>query len=376
MRFCLDQKKLGGYDYGVTTFYSDKHLGKDWEAVSKPLFAPEDGLIVRVATGASGGKTIWFKPVGKTIILRWLHLSEFLVKQGDYVKEGQKIAVTGNTGVSTKPHLHEDHWPKGVVTLKFVDTQNPDIYYSLSKTFMKITIVANKINWTTLPAKLEQLKQKFLADSSGKFEPVFDVKQTNFDNVPLSPFINNTKCVDINWYRTNITPLATGEATLLLLNPDQYPNGNTWGYMTYGDTNQPVRMEVMALENEGNVFVERAFHEICHALLFLSGQNDVSPVNPNDALVHYYLYQNPPQYKALMDYIDWSAVQRKLTTIKPLQKIKIRQVGWNVPDKEKGLYVPFDTLEHQALVLAKINEVLPSYELDNTKEYNLGKRPF
>jgi murein DD-endopeptidase MepM/ murein hydrolase activator NlpD len=34
------------------------------------------------------------------------HASKLLVKEGDYVERGQRIALVGTTGVSTGNHLH------------------------------------------------------------------------------------------------------------------------------------------------------------------------------------------------------------------------------------------------------------------------------
>lgn len=341
----------------------------DYEADHVPLFAPFDGT-VQTYSETGGGKWLRLIRADNGDKIEMAHLSKYLVTSGK-VKEGVQVAVTGNTGtITTGAHKH-------IQIIRNGKRLDPEAYNweSLTKTFMKITIVANKNTWTTLPAKLEALKQMFLLHSSNKFEPVFDIVKTNFNSIPLAPF-NGMQSVDINWYRQNITPLATGQATILLLNPEDYQNGNTWGFMTYGDANRPVRMEVMALEDEGGgqVFIERAFHEICHALLFLTGQPDVSPVNVNDALVHYYLFQNPPQYKTMMDYVDYPKLQTALSKIVPNAKIKIRKIGWT--DAEKGLYIPFDTPETQAEIIGKINEILPKYELDNTKEYNLGLRPF
>lgn len=43
---------------------------------------------------------------GKQFILWYGHLSELKIKAVEQVKEGQLIALTGNTGHSTGPHLH------------------------------------------------------------------------------------------------------------------------------------------------------------------------------------------------------------------------------------------------------------------------------
>ena len=36
----------------------------------------------------------------------YLHLSKFLVKEGDEVEKGQQMALSGGTGRATGPHLH------------------------------------------------------------------------------------------------------------------------------------------------------------------------------------------------------------------------------------------------------------------------------
>lgn len=187
----------------------------------------------------------------------------------------------------------------------------------LKKTFMAITVVANKNNWATLQTQLDKLKQWFIQYSGDRFEPVFNIIKTQFDNIPFTP-LNNQLAVDVNWYRTNITPLATGQATLLLINPNQWLANGTFGTMTWGDPKRPVRIEVMGLENEGEVFINRAFHEICHCLLFLTGQKDEYQENGVDKfVVHDLLYQDPPQYKAILDYVDQKRLQNKLITITP-----------------------------------------------------------
>jgi murein DD-endopeptidase MepM/ murein hydrolase activator NlpD len=43
---------------------------------------------------------------GNDLVSRYAHLSKLLVKEGDVVMRGRKLALTGNTGRSTGPHLH------------------------------------------------------------------------------------------------------------------------------------------------------------------------------------------------------------------------------------------------------------------------------
>ena len=57
---------------------------------------------------------------GNQLVTRYAHASRTLVKQGDLVKRGQKIAEVGSTGRSTGPHLHFEVLVQGV----FQDPQN------------------------------------------------------------------------------------------------------------------------------------------------------------------------------------------------------------------------------------------------------------
>ena len=49
---------------------------------------------------------------GKRVYVRYMHLNRFLVKAGDTVKIGQRIAEVGNTG-TVWAHLHADMWHSG-----------------------------------------------------------------------------------------------------------------------------------------------------------------------------------------------------------------------------------------------------------------------
>ena len=52
---------------------------------------------------------------GNDLISRYAHASRTMVKKGDLVKQGQKIAEVGSTGRSTGTHLHFEVLVQGVL---------------------------------------------------------------------------------------------------------------------------------------------------------------------------------------------------------------------------------------------------------------------
>ena len=82
------------------------HNGTDFAVpIGTPVLAPGDGVVVKAVRHAFAGNYLVIRH-GRQYTTRFLHLSKFLVKPGDRVRRGQKIALSGNTGRSTGPHLH------------------------------------------------------------------------------------------------------------------------------------------------------------------------------------------------------------------------------------------------------------------------------
>lgn len=69
------------------------------------VVAVKSGRVTEVRTSATYGKLLRFETTDGYTIL-YAHLSEILVKKGEKIKQGQVVAKSGNTGLSTGPHLH------------------------------------------------------------------------------------------------------------------------------------------------------------------------------------------------------------------------------------------------------------------------------
>lgn len=85
---------------------STNHKGIDWATPTGTAVMASSGGTVTVAGWQSGyGYVVYINhPDGKQT--RYGHLSKVLVSTGQRVKQGEKIALSGNTGRSTGPHLH------------------------------------------------------------------------------------------------------------------------------------------------------------------------------------------------------------------------------------------------------------------------------
>jgi len=87
---------------GASTY----HKGVDFAVpIGTAVMASCGGTVTRAGWGSGYGYCVYIQhPDGRST--RYGHLSKVLVKAGQTVSQGQKIALSGNTGVSTGPHLH------------------------------------------------------------------------------------------------------------------------------------------------------------------------------------------------------------------------------------------------------------------------------
>ncbi|BET96760.1 murein DD-endopeptidase MepM [Xenorhabdus taiwanensis] len=86
------------------------HKGVDFAMpVGTPVLAVGDGEIVVAKFDGAAGNFIAIRH-GRQYTTRYMHLRKILVKPGQKVKRGERIALSGNTGRSTGPHLHFEFW--------------------------------------------------------------------------------------------------------------------------------------------------------------------------------------------------------------------------------------------------------------------------
>ncbi|MEY4749038.1 MAG: hypothetical protein RIQ60_1252 [Pseudomonadota bacterium] len=99
------------------------HTGLDYPAsIGTAIHAAAGGVVRAAEAEAAYGMAVEIDH-GNGLATRYAHTSKVLVKPGDLIKRGQLIALVGNTGRSTGPHLHFEVLLDGV-------PQNPQRFLS------------------------------------------------------------------------------------------------------------------------------------------------------------------------------------------------------------------------------------------------------
>ena len=80
------------------------HNGIDLSARNEKVYSMFPGTVIKVGQDSRSGKFVTVRTGDYTII--YCHLSQQLVKENEFVNAGTNIAISGNTGASTGPHLH------------------------------------------------------------------------------------------------------------------------------------------------------------------------------------------------------------------------------------------------------------------------------
>ncbi|MBR5842142.1 MAG: M23 family metallopeptidase [Bacteroidaceae bacterium] len=111
-----DLKRMAsGYGYRIHPIYQTRifHEGMDFSCdIGTPVYATADGIIK---------KARWEKGYGYLVTIdhgygyetRYAHLKSFKVRAGQKVVRGEIIALSGNSGQSSGPHVHYEVLQKG-----------------------------------------------------------------------------------------------------------------------------------------------------------------------------------------------------------------------------------------------------------------------
>lgn len=112
-------------DRGISAYFHDptypyrhlfEHSGIDIPVRSgTPITSPAPGYIAWTRKGTSYGNYIMVIHPGGLATL-YAHLSSFNVKPDQFVRRGDVIGYSGNTGLSTGPHLHFEVRKEGIPT--------------------------------------------------------------------------------------------------------------------------------------------------------------------------------------------------------------------------------------------------------------------
>jgi len=114
--FPLDSKITS--NFGTRRIYNDVtksyHTGVDFKAkLNTKIIASNNGIVKISKNRFYAGNSIIIDH-GHGIYTCYFHLNKMLVNEGDFVQKGDTIALSGNSGRSTGPHLHFATFVNGI----------------------------------------------------------------------------------------------------------------------------------------------------------------------------------------------------------------------------------------------------------------------
>ncbi|TWO21895.1 peptidoglycan DD-metalloendopeptidase family protein [Campylobacter hyointestinalis] len=132
------------------------HPGIDLRAdIGTPIYAPADGVIEFAGYNNSGFGYLVIIEHNFGFKTRFAHMSrKDVVKEGDFVKKGDLIGYSGNTGLSTGPHLHYE--------IRFIQRPLDPINFIKwnSKNYEEIFNKEQRVSWQSLVNTLTTLMPK------------------------------------------------------------------------------------------------------------------------------------------------------------------------------------------------------------------------
>jgi len=143
-----------GYRIHPTLGKREFHRGSDMKAkMNTPVYAPADGIIEYAGNHKKSG-------FGRLVIIQhafgfrtyYGHLNKIVIKSTKFVKKGDLIAYTGNSGMSNGPHLHYE--------IRFIhNVVNPFWFIKWSiENYNQIFEKEKKIPWQSLVTATANIK--------------------------------------------------------------------------------------------------------------------------------------------------------------------------------------------------------------------------
>ena len=126
-----------GFGYRIDPFTGQEamHEGIDFITdAGTPIVAAAGGVVQFAGFHPQYGSTIDIDH-GNELVTRYAHLSRIMVKEGDVLQRGRRIADSGNSGRSTGPHLHFEVRFRGAPQnpARFLLASNPQIPVAKAK---------------------------------------------------------------------------------------------------------------------------------------------------------------------------------------------------------------------------------------------------